>query len=217
MWTRLLAEIVLAGFLLQLFALRSGQSHSTKQDSIKASESANSTVISLRFVRPSQSFAPDGAIEIQAELKNEGTQTILVCRDLSVGVGNSEPCSWEFSVLDASGRYLPGPGCTSAADFPVLSRESFAAAVIKSWITLSPGYSYSTRINVAGAFCRRPSPGRYQITGILTSSGLDSPSINNPLAGYPHEIEKLPYTGWKGTIGSNKIWITIEPPNLKSR
>jgi hypothetical protein len=214
---RLLAKIAFAGFLLQVFPLRSGQSLSTNYDSIEASQSTNSTVLSLRFVRPTHSFAADGPIEIQAVLKNEGSQTILVCRDLRVGTDNSQPCAWEFSVRDASGRNLPGPGCASMADRGWTSRDDFAKDLIESWMALSPGYSYSTPINVARAFCYRPSPGRYEITGVLTSYGLDSPSINNPLAAYPHEIEKLPYTGWKGTIGSNKIWITIEPRNGKSR
>jgi hypothetical protein len=215
MGTRLLAKIALAGFLLQLFPLRSGQSLSRRYRPLEASQTRHATIISLRFVKPTHSFAAGEAIEIQAELKNEGGDSILVCRDLGVGVDNSQPCSWEFSVRDASGRYLPGPGCRSDADRGWVSKDDFARYLIESWILLSSGYSYSARINVAGAFCRRPPPGRYEITGLLTSHGLDSPSINNPLAGYADEIKKLPYAGLKGTIASNKIWITIEPPNLK--
>ena len=212
-----IAKVGLASFLLYFSPANSERPFSKNQAPAEQSQGTNTRNISLHFVKPTHSFTVDGPIEVQAELKNEGSQTVLVCRDLSVGGNNSQPCAWEFNIHDASGRTLPGPGCSSASDRGWISRDDFAKDLIESWIALSPGYSYSTRINVARAFCYRPAPGRYEITGVLTSYGLDSPSINNPLAGYPHEIEKLPYAGWKGTIGSNKIWITIEPPNLKSR
>jgi hypothetical protein len=213
---RLFAKLALVGFLLQLFPLRSEQSLSKKYEFVEASQSTNAAVLSLRFVKPSRSFAANGAFEIQAELKNEGTQTVLVCRELRAGFGSDEPCDWEFSIRDASGRGLPG--VRWAGDRVVTSRDDFATALAKHWIALAPGYSYSTLVDVAIGFSQQPPPpGRYEITGVLTSYGLDGPSIYNDLATYPHDIEKLPYPGWKGTIGSNKIWIMIDPPRQKSR
>ena len=57
--------------------------------------------------------------------------------------------------------------------------------------------------------------GKYEITGILSSYGLDSQIIYNDLVEHPDEIKKLPYQGWKGSISSNKLWITVGPPSQK--
>jgi hypothetical protein len=204
---RLAFKILLVGFLLLLLSLRSHPSRSSDYDSLNASQSLTAHGLSLRFTQPEHSFASDGPFEIVAELRNEGSQTILVCRDISIGADNSEPCAWKLSVRDAIGRELPGPGCVSVEDRGVaLKKEDFSA----NWVALSSGYSYGTRINLRGAFCHPPQPGRYQVIGVLTSSGLDGQSINNETASYPQEIQKLPYPGWKGTIGSNKIWITVD-------
>jgi hypothetical protein len=207
-------KILLIGLFLPFLSLFSYRDNSKDHYSLEAFQSKTVSSLSLHFTQPTHSFTPDESFEIEAILKNEGAQTILVCRDIKIGPGNSQPCAWEFSVRDAAGGYLPGPGCQSAADGGVpLKKEDFPAVLIKNWIALSPGYSYGTRINLKNAFCRRPRPGRYQVIGVLTSSGLDGQSINNETAFYPQEIQKLPYPGWKGTIGSNKIWITVDGAN----
>jgi hypothetical protein len=172
------------------------------------------TGISLRFVPPSRPFAANEDFQIQAILKNESAQTVFVCRQLSPGFGSDEPCDWEFSIRDAKGRALPGVGW--AADRVLTSRDDFSTALIKHWIALAPGYSYSAPVNVSIAFWKTPRPGRYEIIGAITSYGLDGQSIYNDLASYPDEIGKLPYPGWKGTIKSNKIWITIDLPRSKA-
>jgi len=153
---------------------------------------------------------------IQAELKNEGTQPVLVCRDLSVRVDNSQPCAWQFAVL-AANTSNQRPGCATAADGLPPTTENFASLLIKNWILLSPGYSYRVRIDVASAFCSGAPPGRYQVVGFLTSSGINSQSINYELGGFPREIKSVPYRSWAGTVSSNKIWITIGPPGKESR
>jgi hypothetical protein len=125
---------------------------------------------------------------------------------VSPALGNSLSATPRVAISQA--------GCQSAADGGVpLKKEDFPAVLIKNWIALSPGYSYGTRINLKNAFCHRPLPGRYQLIGVLTSSGLDGQSINNETVFYPEEIQKLPYPGWKGTVGSNKIWITVDGAN----
>ena len=216
MRTPLQAKIILVAFLLQLLSLSLDQSTWKNYNAVEASQNTNPVVLSLHFVGPSHSFAANGAFEIRAELKNEGTQTVLVCRELRAGFGGDEPCNWEFSIRDASGRRLPG--VRWAGDRVVTSRDDFTTALVKHWIALAPGYSYSTLVDVAIGFSQQPPPpGRYEIIGALTSYGLDGPSIYNDLATHPHELEKLPFHGWKGTIDSNKIWITIDPPSQKSQ
>jgi len=104
------------GFLLVVLSLRSDRSRSKQYDSLSAFQSKAVSSLSLHFTQPTHSFTPDEPFEIEAILKNGGGQTILVCRDINIGPGNSQPCAWEFSVRDAAGGYLPGPGCQSAAD-----------------------------------------------------------------------------------------------------
>ena len=203
---RLAFKILLIVFFLPFLSLFFYRDNSKDHYSLEAFQSKSVSSLSLHFTQPTHSFTPGEPFEIEAILKNEGSQTILVCRDINIGAGNSQPCAWEFSVRDATGHELPGPGCSSAADgVGPLKKEDFPTVLIKNWVALSPGYSYGTRINLRGAFCHPPLPGRYQVKGALTSNGLDGQSVNNETAFYPQEIQKLPYPGWKGTIGSNKI------------
>jgi hypothetical protein len=146
---RLAFRILLIGFFLSFLSLCSYRARSKDHDSLDAFQDKAISTLSLHFTQPAHSFTPDEPFEIGATLKNEGSQTILVCRDIKTGPGNSQPCAWEFSVRDAAGGYLPGPGCQSAADGGVpLKKEDFPAVLIKNWIALSPGYSYGTRINL---------------------------------------------------------------------
>jgi hypothetical protein len=211
MRTRLIATVIFTVALLPALTLRSAQSPARNIQSAEAPQHATSTDLSLRFIEPAHAFASDAELEVEVELKNEGSQTVLVCRNLDVGVGNSRPCSWEFPVRYPPGRE-PHSGCESAADGGYRPNDDFSSILIRNWMALSPEDSYRTHIKLRTAFCHKPSPGRYQITGLLTSYGL-----GDNLAMDPHEIEKLPYPIWKGTIISNKLWITINPPQSRNR
>jgi hypothetical protein len=209
----MLARFIPAAILtLSVLPVLAGQSLSRDSHSSEITQSGTATQLSLRFIDPAHAFASDAALEVEVELRNEGTQTVLVCRDLRLMFGNAVPCAWEFSVRYPAGGE-PHEGCASAADKGFIPKGDFASALIKDWIALAPGYSYRTHIDLLAAFCGHPPPGRYEIAGILTSSGIDGQSINNDLRMYPDEIRKLPYPGWKGTIRSNKIWITVEDAN----
>lgn len=212
MRTPFIATAILTIALLPVLTFSSAQSLSRKSPSSETPEDRTTTDLSLRFIEPAHAFASDAALELEVELKNNGAQTVLVCRDLNVGAVNSRPCAWEFSVRYPPGRE-PHEGCAYAVDRGFGPKDDFATVLIKDWVALSPGYSYHTHIDLGLAFCHRPRPGRYQITGLLTSYGLDDQSINNGLLTYPDEIKKLPYPGWKGAISSNKLWITINPPH----
>jgi hypothetical protein len=217
MRARFIATAILTIALLPVLAFSAGRSLSRKFQSSETPPDRTTPNISLRFIEPVHPFASDAALEVEVELKNEGTQTVLVCRELSVRAGNSRPCAWEFSVRYPPGRE-PHEGCGYAVDsWPGRPWDDFATVLIKDWVALAPGDSIRAQINLGMAFCHRPPPGRYQITGILTSFGLDSQSINNGLLIYSEEIKKLPYPGWKGSINSNKLWITISPPHARTR
>jgi hypothetical protein len=156
-------------------------------------------VISLRLSVPHHTYKIGKPIPAYIEISNKGKETLLVCRDLT----SPCPCYLEFETRDHSG------GWKSAADGPDGPPEPFPKVLISNWIALAPNSSYGKQTDVWAAFESKPRPGRYKLRAILSSFGPNEDSMNNELRVYPEEVAALPYSGWKGEVDSNWVWIDI--------
>jgi hypothetical protein len=166
----------------------------------------NTPSITLRLVQPTHPFDGARSIKVEAVITNVGDETILVCRNLDLA--SSTYCEWNPRVRDASGNTLPGVGV--AVDKGVGQRDDFATALIKDWLALAPGTSYSAPIEIAIAFSKQPiMPGRYEFMTGLISRGPQADSVYNDLLQFPSDLKKLPYRGWVGRVESNAISIEV--------
>lgn len=98
----------------------------TGKNGSAAAKNTEPPVLSLRLFSPAHSFPADGPIEIQAELRNEGGQTVLVCRNLDVRLDNSVPCAWKFRIREVTGGGPLG-GCGSVGVRFSAPKDGFAS------------------------------------------------------------------------------------------
>lgn len=165
-----------------------------------AGKTAN--VISLRLSVPHHTYKIGKPIPAHIEISNKGKETLLVCRDLT----SPCPCYLEFETRDPAGHTR---GWKTAADRTDGPPEPFPKVLISNWIALAPNYSYGKKTDVWAAFESKPRPGRYKLRANLFSFGPNEDSMNNELRLYPKEVAALPYSGWKGEVDSNWVWIDI--------
>jgi hypothetical protein len=160
--------------------------------------------ISVHFVQPRHAYGDKDRIRLRVEVSNKGSQTLLVCRDLSY---SSDFCTWDFEVRDASGRGVPG--WKVIGDRGEGAPDPFPNFLISNWIALAPDYTCSTMIDVPIRWLSSPPPGRYWVKATLSSAGPTTTSHKNDLRQYPNELAALPFPGWRGKTESNSVWIQI--------
>jgi len=158
--------------------------------------------IALRLGQPVRAYSPGADISLIVSVANLGDQTLLVCRILGPA---GQLCFWDLQALDRSGR--PMRSLAAVGDRVPGPPASFANTLISNWIALTPGYDYSTTIEVHDVLGTSPPPGVYKIRVALSSDGPGAQSAYNGLSHYQKETASLPYRGWKGRIESN--WVSV--------
>jgi hypothetical protein len=167
--------------------------------------------ISIRIQPTKKVFLKGKPITIRVELTNRGQSDLYISRSLSWPGGDDGYL--DFQVWNSGGQ--PSPRGGIAVDcFMQPSPEPLSVAVMKRWIALSPGSSYSKTLDVDLSLILKRT-GRYRILATYGSGGLREEYFTHCVKVTPEETAKLPFPAWEGKIESNSVWVRIIDPRKR--
>jgi hypothetical protein len=199
---KLLRRIWLLGAFFASVTLSLPQELKAAQTPPDKTEPAHGS-LSLRILPKGTTFHPGQTMRLRVELRNTGHETIFVRKDIDLS-----PCArGSLRIFSLKGSAFPGPdeGCATDCWTPLLKDSKLspiASVVIRDWVPLPPGYTYSREIESQAL----GKPGRYLIGGDYTSTTLGVDCEGDYSA---EELAKLPYPLWTGRVETNSIWIEV--------
>jgi hypothetical protein len=193
-------------FPVMLLLLLSNQGTNQEPQSVQVSK------VSIQIRGERSRVLIGDPITLNVTLSNDGPKTLFIGRNLP-GV-ESDAAYVSFTVSDNEGHQPQG--WASAGDRFTPNAESFANAIMENWVAISPGFSYSFRIDVrpfASVFLGKK--GIYKFKAIYNSRGIGAQIANQHLVAGDDDVSRLPFEAWIGTTESNEVSIQVVPSGAK--
>ena len=135
-----------------------------------ASDSSDSTPkVELKLIPEKTTIRAGGRLRLRVELRNVGTNDVIIAQKLDAMFGNSE---LRF-FLEYGSKREEGPGM--AADSIPAPNPDFEKTFVTNWLTLNRGHFYGTYVDIDPIdFPRLRKPGRYKIGALYDSRGISS-------------------------------------------
>lgn len=163
---------------------------------------------------------PGGTLTLRVEVYNAGTESVFVATNFD---GPENALSRLDIRLFYNGSRIEDRKEKSAGDYGRYRlndprRPPLVQEFSKYWIALPPGHYYVGDLAMdPTSFPHLNTPGKYMVRGTYTSSGFLNDGMNNPLASYLGELDRLPYKAWIGEVETNSIWIEVVGPKTSRR
>jgi len=196
-------SLFLLTLLLSLHA--GGQQQTAPDRSGQVVQPEISVRISARGVR----FKPGQDVTLQVEIWNESQQDLFISKQIDDFTSTSL-ATLKLTVY--KGKEPIGPFLVVVADCFCSQRPSYpplAEELPRYWIALPPHHFYGREVIVHAEKFVGLKPGKYRIQGTYKSLGFLTANLNNPLAHYFGELQKLPFQSWVGEVETNPTWIEL--------